>query len=75
MENMIRHGENITSILFSTHEIADSQIITYEDNDIRILPDERNQIFDRIYGKYTKQTSFLPKTLSITRQFVQENGK
>lgn len=61
MENTIRHGENLISFLSSSHEIAESLIITSDGDDIEILPDERDQIINQGYGRYTRIGFCLPK--------------
>lgn len=75
MENAIRHGENISRVIFSVHESEDSCIITCEDNGAGIPANKKERIFNHGYGKHTGIGLFLAREiLSITGMSIRECG-
>lgn len=76
MENAIRHGEKITTILFSCRNREDCLIIICEDDGVGIPSDEKELIFDHRFGKHTGIGLFLTREiLSITGLSIRECGE
>lgn len=75
IENAVRHGGQITSIRFFSHEDNDSLIIACEDDGRGIPEDEKVAIFRYGYGKNTGIGLFIAtEILSITGLSIRECG-
>ncbi|MCX6685917.1 MAG: PAS domain-containing sensor histidine kinase [Methanoregula sp.] len=75
IENAIRHGEHVTSIMFTAQETSDGLTILYEDNGVGIPPENKEKIFIRGFGKHTGFGLFLIREiLSITGITIAETG-
>ena len=76
MENSVRHGEHVTSILFTAQETSDGLTIVYEDNGVGIPYENKEKIFIRGFGKHTGLGLFLIREiLSITGITIAETGE
>jgi PAS domain S-box-containing protein len=75
LDNTLRHGERVTKLIFSSHMADDWLVITWEDDGVGIQEREKEQIFQRGYGKNTGFGLFLVREiLSITGIRILENG-
>ena len=59
LDNSIRHGEHITEIRVSAQMLSGDLVVIWEDNGIGIAADEKEQIFERGFGKNTGLGLFL----------------
>jgi len=76
MDNAVRHGGKITTIRFSVEEQDDRHIVVCEDDGDGIVAEEKEQIFDRGFGKNTGIGLFLAREiLSITGIGIHETGE
>ncbi len=75
MDNAIRHGEDITTIQFSSYVTKGSLILICEDDGAGISEDEKDLIFTHGFGKNTGIGLFLAREiLSITGLSIRECG-
>jgi signal transduction histidine kinase len=75
VENAVRHGPPLTTIRFSITRTGSGLTITCEDDGTGILPEEKEKIFERGFGKNTGLGLFLAKEiLSITGLTIRETG-
>jgi len=75
VDNAVRHNQKVTTIRVFTHESFGELTIVWEDNGIRIPPDDKEKIFELSYGKHTGQGLFLNREiLSITCITITETG-
>ena len=75
LDNSIRHGQKVTNISVSTHQSDDVLTVVWEDNGIGIAAEEKEQIFERGFGKNTGLGMFLVRDiLSLTDITIKENG-
>jgi PAS domain-containing protein len=77
IENSLRHGERVTQIevTFSIGE-NDSGILTFKDNGVGVLDEEKERIFDMSYGKNTGLGLFLTREiLGLTDIKIRECGQ
>jgi len=75
LDNSIRHGKHVTAIRVYSRETEKCLIIVWEDNGVGIPAEEKNQIFERGYGKNTGLGMFLAREiLAITNMTIMENG-
>ncbi|MFA4877461.1 MAG: CHASE4 domain-containing protein [Methanoregula sp.] len=77
VDNALRHGgEAVTKISLSTHESDNRLLIVFEDDGSGVLPDKKEIIFSRGYGKNTGYGLFLIREiLSITGITIKETGE
>jgi PAS domain S-box-containing protein len=76
IDNAVKYGGKITTIRFSAQESGDNHLIICEDDGNGIPSDEKEQIFDRGFGKNTGLGLFLSREiLSITGITIRENGE
>jgi len=76
MDNAVRYGGKISTIRFSLLEHDGDPIIVCEDDGDGIASDEKEQIFDRGFGKNTGYGLFLAREiLSITGIRIRETGE
>jgi signal transduction histidine kinase len=76
LDNSINHGERVTEIRVSSHQSGSDLIVVWEDNGIGIAPEDKDQIFDRGFGKNTGLGLFLVREiLSLTGITIRENGE
>jgi signal transduction histidine kinase len=76
MENSIRHGEHITTMVFSYHETPEGLVIVYTDNGVGIAAEDKERIFIRGFGKNTGLGMFLSREiLGITGMVIKETGE
>ncbi|ABD40309.1 multi-sensor signal transduction histidine kinase [Methanospirillum hungatei JF-1] len=76
IQNSLMHGEKVSQILLSKRQEGQDLIILYEDDGIGIPDSEKENIFERGYGKNTGFGLFLIKEiLSITGLSIRETGK
>ena len=76
MENSLRHGGHVTTLVLSAEETNDGMIITYRDNGAGIADEDKHKLFQKGFGKHTGLGLFLSREiLSITGISVTETGK
>jgi len=76
LDNAIRHGESVTEIRVSSHQAGSDLVVVWEDNGIGIAPEDKDQIFDRGFGKNTGLGLFLVREiLSLTGITIRETGE
>jgi PAS domain S-box-containing protein len=76
LDNSIRHGQTVTKITVSSRHERDKLIITWSDNGIGIPVEEKEQIFERGFGKNTGLGLFLVREiLSLTKITISETGE
>ena len=76
MDNAARYGGKITTIRFSVRESGDDYLIVCEDDGEGIPDEEKEQIFERSFGKNTGLGLFLSREiLTITHITIRETGK
>jgi signal transduction histidine kinase len=76
MDNAMRYGGKITTIRFSAEEQDGDRIIVCEDDGEGVPADDKEQIFERGFGKNTGLGLFLAREiLSITGITIRETGE
>ncbi len=76
IDNSIRHGGVISVISLTAIPSTSSLLIMYEDNGSGIVPEEKEQIFQKGFGKNTGFGMFLiHEILSITGIEIRETGE
>ena len=76
MDNTVRHGGHATRVAISAREAAGDLIISFEDDGAGIPAEEKEQIFERGYGKNTGLGLFLAREiLAITGIAIAETGE
>ncbi len=76
LDNSIRHGQRVTRIRVSAHSSGDDLVVVWEDNGVGIAPDEKEQIFERGFGKNTGLGMFLVREiLTLTGITIAETGE
>ncbi|MDE4907764.1 response regulator [Methanogenium marinum] len=76
MDNAVRYGGKITTIQFLAEERNGNLILVCEDNGHGIIPEEKEKIFERGFGKNTGMGLFLTREiLSITGITTHETGE
>jgi signal transduction histidine kinase len=75
IDNSLRHGENVSEIRLSARPEDPDLILLYEDNGTGVVPEEKEKIFIKGFGKHTGLGMFLIKEiLSITGFTIRETG-
>ncbi|ABS54985.1 multi-sensor signal transduction histidine kinase [Methanoregula boonei 6A8] len=75
IENSIRHGVNVKTIIFDAHETNNGLVIRYTDDGIGIPDAEKEKIFLKGYGKNTGLGLFLIREiLATTGISIAETG-
>jgi signal transduction histidine kinase len=75
LDNSLRHGQHVTSIGITCEQKGKDLLLTYMDDGVGILKDEKEKIFTRGFGKNTGYGLFLIREiLSITGFTIEENG-
>ncbi|MFA4862031.1 PAS domain S-box protein [Methanoregula sp.] len=76
LDNTIHHGERVTEIQVSSRRERQDLVIVWEDNGIGIAADEKEQVFERGFGKNTGLGLFLVREiLSLTDITITETGE
>ena len=76
MDNSVRHGQWVTEIRVFAHESDTDLTIIWEDNGVGIPADEKEQIFERGFGKNTGFGLFLVREiLWLTDISIRETGE
>jgi len=76
LDNTVHHGERVTEIRVSSYLLGKDLVMVWEDNGIGIADDEKEQIFERGYGKHTGLGLFLVREiLSLTGITITETGE
>ncbi|HEX3001358.1 MAG TPA: ATP-binding protein [Methanoregula sp.] len=76
LDNSLRHGGHVTSIVISAAEEPAGLRIRYEDNGSGIPRDNKDRIFDRGFGEHTGFGMFLSREiLAITGLSIRETGE
>jgi PAS domain S-box-containing protein len=76
LENAIRHGENVSTVHFSSHESEDRLILICEDNGVGIDAESKKHLFQRGFGKHTGYGLYLMREiLSISGITINETGE
>ncbi len=75
LDNSIQHGEHVTEIRVLSHRLEATLIVIWEDNGIGIPKGEKENIFERGYGKHTGLGMFLVREiLALTGITIKETG-
>jgi signal transduction histidine kinase len=75
IDNSLRHGERVSDIRLSVKKDEPDLILIYEDNGTGVLPEEKEKIFLKGFGKHTGLGMFLIREiLSITGITIRETG-
>ncbi|MFA7694813.1 MAG: ATP-binding protein [Methanoregula sp.] len=75
IDNSLRHGERVAEIRLSVKTDGPDLLIVYEDNGTGVVPEEKEKIFLKGFGKHTGLGMFLIKEiLSITGITIRETG-
>ena len=75
LDNSVRHGQRVSGIRVTAHQSGGDLIVVWEDNGVGIQEGEKEQIFDRGYGKNTGLGLFLVREiLSLTGITISETG-
>jgi PAS domain S-box-containing protein len=76
MDNAVRYGGKITTIRFTAEERDGDHLIVCEDDGEGVVAEEKEQIFERGFGKNTGMGLFLSgEILSITGITIRETGE
>jgi PAS domain S-box-containing protein len=76
MDNSVRYGGKITTIRFSAQELGDDLVVVCEDDGGGIVPEEKEKIFERGFGKNTGLGLALSREiLDITGVVIRETGE
>jgi PAS domain S-box-containing protein len=76
IENSLRHGEYVTTLVLNAEETPDEVIVTYRDNGVGIFAEDKNKLFVKGFGKHTGLGLFLSQEiLSITGISITETGE
>ncbi len=76
IENSLRHGSGVTTLVLDAEETPDGAVITYQDNGVGISDGDKSKLFQRGFGKHTGLGLFLSREiLSITGISITETGK
>jgi len=75
IDNSLRHGERVSEIRLSVKKDDPYLDLVYEDNGSGVLPEEKEKIFQKGFGKHTGLGMFLiQEILSITDITIRETG-
>jgi PAS domain S-box-containing protein len=76
IDNCLRYGgEQMTTILVSSHESENRLVIVCQDNGVGITEDDKKRLFTKGFGKNTGLGLFLTReVLAITGITITENG-
>ena len=75
MDNSIRHGGDVRSIIISSYEKDGTTILVYLDDGVGVEQGDKKRIFQRGYGKNNGYGLFLvSEILSITKINIMETG-
>ncbi|PKL68039.1 MAG: hypothetical protein CVV30_11895 [Methanomicrobiales archaeon HGW-Methanomicrobiales-1] len=76
IENSLRHGERVTTLVLSVKETPEGAIVTYRDNGVGISVEDKIKLFSKGFGKHTGLGLFLSREiLSITGITIKETGE
>ncbi len=76
MENAIRHGKDLTRIVFSSAESGGSLLLICEDDGSGIPKEKKDHIFEHGYGDHTGIGLFIIREiLTITNLAIHESGE
>lgn len=77
IENSMRHGVSLTTITLTSHPQPNGDMmIWYEDDGGGIVPEEKDKVFKKGFGKNTGMGLFLIREiLSITGMSISETGE
>ncbi|MCK9631207.1 MAG: PAS domain S-box protein [Methanoregula sp.] len=74
-ENAIRHGGHVTEIAIRCEREPDGLVIIIEDNGVGVVPEEKEKIFEKGFGRNTGFGLFLAREiLAITGITIRETG-
>jgi signal transduction histidine kinase len=75
IDNSLRHGGRVSDIRLSVKKDDPDLLLMYEDNGTGVVPEEKEKIFLKGFGKHTGLGMFLIKEiLSITGIRIRETG-
>ncbi|HWQ68168.1 MAG TPA: PAS domain S-box protein [Methanospirillum sp.] len=75
LDNSTRHGQRVSHIRVFAHEINGNLVVTWEDNGVGVIEEEKEKIFERGFGKNTGTGLFLIREiLALTNISIIENG-
>ncbi|MDD1690907.1 MAG: PAS domain S-box protein [Methanoregula sp.] len=74
-ENAIRHGGHVTEIAVRCEREPDGLVVIIEDNGVGVVPEEKEKIFEKGFGRNTGFGLFLAREiLAITGITIRETG-
>ncbi|MDD1693665.1 MAG: PAS domain S-box protein [Methanoregula sp.] len=74
-ENAVRHGGHVTEIAVRCEREPDGLVIIIEDNGVGVVPEEKEKIFEKGFGRNTGYGLFLSREiLAITGITIRETG-
>jgi len=74
-DNAIRHGEHVTTIGIRCERAPDGLVIFVEDDGTGVVPEEKEKIFEKGFGKHTGFGLFLAREiLATTGITIRETG-
>lgn len=75
LDNSLRYGASLTSVSMTAKHEGDNLIITFADDGVGIPTEDKDNIFNRGFGKHTGLGLFLSREiLSITKITIAETG-
>jgi PAS domain S-box-containing protein len=75
-DNSMKYGERVTTVTVGCRQKGDDLVITFADNGVGILANEKQKIFEKGYGRNTGFGLFLVREiLAITSISIRETGK
>jgi PAS domain S-box-containing protein len=75
LDNAVRHGGSVSTVLVSGKEKPDGYVINVKDNGCGVADTDKEKIFERGYGKHTGLGLFLVREiLAITGITIRETG-
>lgn len=76
IKNAVRHGERVTCIQFGYEETPSGLTVTCEDDGAGIPPSDKEQIFEKGFGRHSGLGLFLVREiLNITGLSIRETGE
>jgi signal transduction histidine kinase len=76
VDNAVRHGNRVSEIKLTASRFPEKLVLKVEDNGIGILPQDKEKIFSKGFGKNTGLGLFLAREiLSITSMTIYETGQ
>ena len=76
VENSLRHGKSVTTLMLDSRLEDDALVIEYSDDGVGVPPEQKERIFERGFGSHTGLGLFLSREiLAITGIEIRETGQ